>query len=105
MDRDPVDELAELPEEEVEHLLGTWRDDVAAAEGALDAFDLTRRSLLASALAPSLFPATTSEVVAMAELSDLEEDMLEAIRRLPSRQFATVQEVWVAIGGAVEHTP
>jgi hypothetical protein len=65
--------------------------------------ELDRRARLAAALAPARFPTTATELTAVAEGEHLGDDLLDPLRALPAdASFATVQDVWVSLGGAVE---
>jgi len=72
-------------------------------ENRLPEDELDRRARLAAALAPARFPATQAELTAVAEDEHLGADLLDPLRALPvGDSFQTVNDVWVALGGAVE---
>lgn len=69
----------------------------------LDEAALDRRARLAAALAPAHFPASAAELVAVAADEHLGPDLLDPLRDIDvDHPFATVQEVWVALGGNTE---
>src|SRR5215211_4973330 len=80
-------------------------DAIPDVEGVVFAPDLMRRSELAASLLPSLFPARRGEIIEAATEAGLADDLAEALLRLPDDLYETLQEVWVAIGGPVEHPP
>jgi hypothetical protein len=100
MDHD--NELQELDGDDVVRMFGEDRADLDAPVGALEPVEVERRTLLATALVPSMFPATTVAVLEAVETADLPEDLREALARLPERTFENVQEIWVALGGPTE---
>jgi hypothetical protein len=66
--------------------------------------DLEVRSELARSLRPGIFPASGAELVACAEDEGAFDWVMEALRDLPSDEtYPTVQAVWIALGGPVEH--
>ncbi len=70
---------------------------------APDPDQIAGRALLATALAPSMFPAGKGELLerAQAEISD--PVLLGRLRQLPEgRHYDNVNEVWVALGGEME---
>jgi hypothetical protein len=82
---------------------GTERTDVPAPEGALSPDEAVKRSALAAALLPSMFPAHTSDiVVVLREAGDLDPGLVAAADALPDDVFQTFQEFWIALGEPVE---
>ena len=89
-----------------------WRRDQVGAEGEpeltverdeTDA-ELETRSRLAASLVPSAFPATGAVLAEIAEEQHASPDFVAALRSLPEgRIYATFAEVWVDLGGTVEH--
>jgi hypothetical protein len=78
--------------------------DAPANADALSHFDVRRRSELAIALRPSIFPATRTELVECAQEEGAAPDLVDALARLPeARAFRTTEEVWEALGGHREH--
>lgn len=78
-------------------------DDDAAANAAPDLDEVEARSLLATSLRPSAFPANRDALLAVAEEQHAEPQVMAWLRALPGDdEFATVQDVWQAIGGAPE---
>jgi hypothetical protein len=52
----------------------------------------------------SAFPGDRDALLAEAEENDAPEAVLAALRQLPEgREFATVYDVWEALGGEIEH--
>ena len=89
-----------------------WRRDQVGAEGepdlAVDRDDadaeLDTRSRLAASLVPSAFPGTAAVLADVAEQNNAPADFVAALRSLPDgRIYATFAEVWVDLGGTVEH--
>jgi hypothetical protein len=79
-------------------------DETGAA--ALAPEQVAARSRLARALEPGVFPADRQVLLATAEEEHADDDVLASLRRLPSgRTFATVAEVFEALGGETEHRP
>jgi Protein of unknown function (DUF2795) len=75
-----------------------------ADPNALGPDNETARAELSRHLRPSAFPADREALLAEAEANDAREAVLTALRRLPpDREFATVYEVWEALGGPIEH--
>jgi hypothetical protein len=99
---DIADGLEELDPDEVVDPFGSERTDVPVPPGELDPDDVARRSALAIALRPSVFPATTTQLVTEVAGADLDDDLLAALTTLPEMRFETLQDVWVALGGPVE---
>ena len=57
-------------------------------------------------LRPSVFPADGAALLAEAEASDAPDHVLELLARLPEDgAYATVYEVWEALGGETEPAP
>jgi len=104
---DPSDDLDEVLEELPDgvRLAGEERLDVDVPAGMLPPVAVERRTLLAAALLPSMFPTTAEEVIAVLAGADLPEDLLVAVAELPDREYGNVQEIWVAIGGETEEPP
>ena len=89
-----------------------WRRDQVGAEGEPDLAvdrdgsdaELDTRSRLAASLLPSAFPGTGAVLADVAEQNNASPDFVAALRSLPEgRIYATFAEVWVDLGGTVEH--
>lgn len=64
----------------------------------------TARAELSRPLRLSAFPGDREALVAEAEDNNAREPVLAALRRLPPGvEFATVYDVWEALGGEIEH--
>jgi Protein of unknown function (DUF2795) len=75
-----------------------------ATAASLDLDDAEARADLARFLHPSTFPADREALLADATGMNAPAVVLERLRALPAGQtFRNVQEVWVALGGMVEH--
>jgi hypothetical protein len=75
-----------------------------ATAASLDLDDAEARADLARFLNPSTFPADREALLADATGNQASAQVLERIQALPAgRTFENVQEVWVALGGMVEH--
>ncbi|HEX8134970.1 MAG TPA: DUF2795 domain-containing protein [Actinomycetes bacterium] len=75
-----------------------------ATAASLDLDDAEARADLARFLNPSGFPADREALLADATGNQAPAVVLERIQALPAgRTFQNVQEVWVALGGVVEH--
>lgn len=75
-----------------------------ATAASLDLDDAEARADLARFLNPSSFPADREALLADATGNQAPAQVLERIQALPAGQtFQNVQEVWVALGGMVEH--
>jgi Protein of unknown function (DUF2795) len=75
-----------------------------ATAASLDLDDAEARADLARFLNPSTFPADREALLADATGNQAPAVVLERIQALPAgRTFQNVQEVWVALGGTVEH--
>ncbi len=74
-----------------------------AVPGTLDEDERRRRSELAIALRPRVFPAQRDALVHLAMQDNAPQWILDALERLPvETRFDTVQEVWLALGGREE---
>jgi hypothetical protein len=84
------------------------RPDVPAPEGTLSPAEANQRAELARVLATVRFPAPRERLFQAALDEHAPDDVIDRLRRLPvAHDYRTVQEVWVATGGAtegVEHT-
>ena len=89
-----------------------WRRDQVGAEGEPELTverdesdaELETRSRLAASLVPSAFPGTAAVLADVAEQNNAPADFVAALRSLPDgRIYATFAEVWVDLGGTVEH--
>ena len=93
-----------------------WREQEGAADAerepssrtvdpaALGADDASARAELSRHLRLSVFPGDREALLAEAEGNDAPDPVLAALRRLPEdKTFATVYDVWEALGGRVEH--
>jgi len=75
-----------------------------ATAASLDLDDAEARADLARFLNPSTFPADRAALLADATGMKAPAVVLERLQALPAgRTFQNVQEVWVALGGMVEH--
>ena len=75
-----------------------------ATAASLDLDDAEARADLARFLTPSAFPADREALLADAAGNQAPEHVLERLQALPAgRAFENVQDVWRALGGAVEH--
>jgi len=93
-----------------------WREQEGAADGerepsartadpdALGPDGPSARAELSRHLRLSVFPADRAALLAEAEANDAPEPVLRVLRQLPeARSFATVYDVWEALGGEIEH--
>jgi hypothetical protein len=93
-----------------------WREQEGAADGerepssrtadpsALGPDGPSARAELSRHLRLSAFPGGRDALLAEAEDNDAPEPVLAALRQLPEgTSFATVYDVWEALGGEVEH--
>jgi hypothetical protein len=71
-------------------------------EGGLSRGELVARSDLGAHLRPSIFPATRAAVLTCAAEEHASVELLGQLEALPDREYATVQEVWEALGGKRE---
>jgi Protein of unknown function (DUF2795) len=75
-----------------------------ATAASLDLDDAEARADIARFLSPSAFPADREALVADAEGHQATAEVLERLQALPAgRAYENVQDVWAALGGAVEH--
>jgi Protein of unknown function (DUF2795) len=75
-----------------------------ATAASLDLDDAEARADLARFLTPSAFPADREGLLADAAGNQAPAVVLERLQALPAgRTFENVQDVWRALGGAVEH--
>jgi Protein of unknown function (DUF2795) len=75
-----------------------------ATAASLDLDDAEARADLARFLTPSAFPADREALLADAAANQASAQVLERLQALPAgRTFENVQDVWRALGGAVEH--
>ena len=77
-------------------------DVVQAQEGVLDDADAERRSALARAIEPGVFPARPAELEASAAGNFAADGIIRALQALPDRVYENVQDVWSTLGGPVE---
>jgi len=70
--------------------------------GGLSRTEVMARSELAIHLRPGIFPAGRDAIIECAEEEHAPADLLGQLRALPHGQYATVQEVWEALGGKRE---
>jgi hypothetical protein len=83
---------------------GPRLDDDLHDAASLDLDDAEARADLARFLNPSTFPADREALLADATGNQASAQVVERIQALPAgRTFQNVQEVWVALGGMVEH--
>jgi Protein of unknown function (DUF2795) len=75
-----------------------------ATAASLDLDDAEARADLARFLLPSAFPADREALLADATANQAPAQVLERLQALPTgRTFENVQDIWRALGGAVEH--
>jgi len=75
-----------------------------ATAASLDLDDAEARADIARFLTPSAFPADREALLADAEGNHAPATVVERLQALPAgRTFENVQDVWRALGGAVEH--
>ena len=77
-------------------------DVVQQQEGVMDDADAERRSELARAIEPSIFPARPAELEASAARNFASDGIIRALQALPDRVYDNVQDVWTTLGGPVE---
>ena len=77
-------------------------DVVQSQDGVLDDADAERRSALARAIDPSLFPARPAAIEASAAANFADDGIVRALQALPDRVYENVQDVWATLGGPVE---
>jgi hypothetical protein len=77
-------------------------DVVQQQEGVLDDADAERRSELARAIEPGIFPARPAELEASAAGNFASDGIIRALQALPDRVYENVQDVWSTLGGPVE---
>jgi hypothetical protein len=70
--------------------------------GGLSRTEVMARSELAIHLRPGIFPADRDAILGCAEAEHAPTDLLGKLRALPHGEYATVQEVWEALGGKRE---
>jgi len=63
----------------------------------------TARAELSRHLRLSAFPGDREALLAEARANDAPQAVLDALGRLPAGTFATVYDVWEALGGEIEH--
>lgn len=91
---------------EGEHLSAGTRleDDEPMDEDELSAADLQRRSRIAQALRPAVFPAERSQLMDAASKEQAPGEVIDELRTLPEgATFANVEQIWEALGGRSEH--
>jgi hypothetical protein len=75
-----------------------------ASAASLDLDDAETRADIARFLTPSAFPADREALLADAAGNHATTEVLERLQVLPAgRAYENVQDVWSALGGAVEH--
>lgn len=78
-------------------------DDEPTPDTHLNVDLIELRSMLAASLRPSAFPASASTLLEIAEEEYAPERVLAWLRVLPAAdRYATVEEVWTALGGRTE---
>jgi hypothetical protein len=77
-------------------------DVVQENEGVMDDADAERRSELARAIEPGIFPARPAEIEASAAGNFASDGIIRALQSLPDRVYENVQDVWSTLGGATE---
>jgi len=86
-----------------EAVIETSEVDAPAAD-ALSHVDVRRRSELALALRPSIFPAARAALLECAHEEGAAPDIVAALAALPDDvEYHTTEEVWEALGGHREH--
>src|SRR3954451_7929798 len=70
--------------------------------GGLSRTEVMARSELAIHLRPGIFPAGRDAIIECAEEEHAPTELLGQLRALPHGQYATVQDVWEALGGKRE---
>ena len=98
----PVDVEEELAAEGLEVM--PQRDELESP-AALDPDQVEARSTFAQYLRPSAFPADVAGLAAAAEAESAPPSLVDQLRQLPPASYRTVNEVWVALGGAAEERP
>ena len=75
-----------------------------ATAASLDLDDAEARADIARFLTPSAFPADREALLADAESNQAPAAVVERLEALPAgRDFGSVQDIWRALGGTVEH--
>jgi hypothetical protein len=75
-----------------------------ATAASLDLDDAEARADIARFLTPSAFPADREALLADAEGNHAPATVVERLQALPAgRAYENVQDIWVALGGTVEH--
>ena len=74
-------------------------------DALLDHDETEARSLIASYLRPSVWPADRAALVACAEELNAPPHVLKELGRLPEGTFSHTEAVWEALGGQVEFRP
>ncbi len=92
-----------------------WREQEGAADDerepssrtgdpqTLGPSNQTARAELSRHLRLAAFPGSRDSLLAEAAATGAPEQVLRALRRLPEQRYATVYEVWEALGGEIEH--
>jgi hypothetical protein len=96
------------PEEDPEREGITDEEPELEAEGysVFPSDPVLARREISRHLRPSVFPADRAALLAEAEASDAPDHVLELLARLPDDgAYATVYEVWEALGGETEPAP
>jgi hypothetical protein len=73
--------------------------------GGMTLDDVNARAELARHLDHHVFPARPGELVANARERFAPNEVIAQLERLPDTLYDTFQDVWVALGGAVEPSP
>ena len=74
-------------------------------EDVLDHDEVEARSVMASYLRPSVWPADRETLVAVAREENAPGSVLERLSQLPDGTFSHTEAVWEALGGRVEFRP
>jgi hypothetical protein len=75
-----------------------------ATAASLDLDDAETRADIARFLTPSAFPADRDALLTDAEANNAPVEVVERLQALPAgRAYENVQDIWVALGGTVEH--
>jgi hypothetical protein len=69
----------------------------------MDADDVEGRAELATYLGRDIYPAVRAQILDLVTERQAPERVIDLVRRLPAgREFHNVNEIWAAVGGAVE---
>lgn len=74
-------------------------------DDVLDHEEIEARSLLATYLRPSIWPADRDTLLACATETNAPADVLDRLSQLPDGEYSHTEAVWEALGGRVEFRP